>query len=69
MARYHFFLLNPDGIIEDTDPQDCPDDVTAVSKARALQTDSNVDVWQAARHVATVKMASAMLSTQDSPSP
>jgi hypothetical protein len=65
MAKYRFFLLNPNGTVVEGDLLDCADDLAALSNARRFCAANNVDIWQAGRHVATVKMGNAPLDIHD----
>jgi hypothetical protein len=65
MTGYHFFFVGHDGHIVGRADRDCEDDLAALEYAEALATTASIEVWDAARFVARVKVGNRPLEMSD----
>jgi hypothetical protein len=52
--EYKIYLMGPDGHVRKALPITCGDDSEAIDQARLFANKNSIEVWQAARKVATL---------------
>jgi hypothetical protein len=55
MSQYRIFAIGPDGHITDATLSECSNDEQAIEQAQRLQGDRDLDIWDGARLVASLR--------------